>query len=141
MNFFEQELRKIVAPTYPDATYVGRACYVRLSEMNRAKIEFITGIVANQYHALRLTILNRSEGQVDILLLKLSDILGKKQTNNPNFRDGVSPHIWDDYGKAEWFVYHPNSRDYQQLTDAVSDYLEVFQEQTQTADPQWQQTM
>ena len=141
MNFFEQELRKIVAPKYPDATYVGRACYVRLSEMNRAKIEFITGIVANQYHALRLTILNRSVGQVDILLLKLSDILGKKQTNNPNFRDGVSPHIWDDYGKAEWFVYHPNSRDYQQLTDAVSDYLEVFQEQTQTADPQWQQTM
>lgn len=141
MNFFEQELRKIVAPKYPDATYVGRACYVRLDEMNRAKIEFITGIVANQDHALRLTILNRSEGQVDILLLKLSDILGKKQTNNPNFRDGVSPHIWDDYGKAEWYVYHPNSRDYQQLTDAVSDYLEVFQEQTQTADPQWQQTM
>lgn len=141
MNFFEQELRKIVAPKYPDATYVGRACYVRLDEMNRAKIEFITGIVANQYHALRLTILNRSEGQVDILLLKLSDILGKKQTNNPNFRDGVSPHIWDDYGKAEWYVYHPNSRDYQQLTDAVSAYLEVFQEQTQTADPQWQQSM
>ena len=141
MNFFEQELRKIVAPKYPDATYVGRACYVRLSEMNRAKIEFITSIVANQYHALRLTILNRSEGQVDILLLKLSDILGKKQTNNPNFRDGVSPHIWDDYGKAEWYVYHPNSRDYQQLTDAVSAYLEVFQEQTQTADPQWQQSM
>lgn len=141
MNFFEQELRKIVAPKYPDATYVGRACYVRLSEMNRAKIEFITGMVANQYNALRLTILNRSEGQVDILLLKLSDILGKKQTNNPNFRDGVSPHIWDDYGKAEWYVYHPNSRDYQQLTDAVSDYLEVFQEQTLTADPQWQQSM
>ena len=141
MNFFEQELRKIVAPKYPDATYVGRACYVRLSEMNRAKIEFITSIVANQYHALRLTILNRSEGQVDILLLKLSDILGKKQTNNPNFRDGVSPHIWDDCGKAEWYVYHPNSQDYRQLTEAVSDYLEVFQEQTQTADPQWQQTM
>lgn len=141
MNFFEQELRKIVAPKYPDATYVGRACYVRLSEMNRAKIEFITSIVANQYHALRLTILNRSEGQVDILLLKLSDILGKKQTNNPNFRDGVSPHIWDDCGKAEWYVSHPNSRDYQQLTDAVSAYLEVFQEQTQTADPQWQQSM
>ena len=32
-------------------------------------------------------------------------------------------------------------RDYRQLTEAVSDYLEVFQEQTQTADPQWQQTM
>ena len=37
MTVFEKELRKIVEPTYPDATFVGRACYVRLSEMNRAK--------------------------------------------------------------------------------------------------------
>lgn len=84
MNFFEQELHKIVAPKYPDATYVGRACYVRLDELNRAKIQFVTGIVANQYHALRISILNRNEGQVDVLLLNLSDILGKKQTGNPN---------------------------------------------------------
>ena len=141
MNFFEQELYKIVAPKYPDATYVGRACYVRLDELNRAKIQFVTGIVANQYRALRISILNRNEGQVDVLLLNLSDILGKKQTSNPNFKSGITPYIWDDYGKADWYVYHPNSQDYQQLTDAVSDYLEVFQEQTQTADPQWQQTM
>ena len=65
MTFYEQELRKIVGERYPDATYVGRACYVRLSNMNRAKIQFVTGIVANQYNALQLTILNRSEGQVD----------------------------------------------------------------------------
>ena len=133
MNFFEQELHKIVAPKYPDATYVGRACYVRLDELNRAKIQLVTGIVANQYHALRISILNRNEGRVDVLLLNLSDILGKKQTGNPNFRNGINPYIWD--------VYHPNSQDYQRLTDAVSDYLEVLQEQSQTADPQWQQTM
>ena len=46
MTFYEQELRKIVGERYPDATYVGRACYVRLDEMNRAKIQFVTtGIV------------------------------------------------------------------------------------------------
>ena len=34
-----------------------------LNDMNRAKIQFVTtGIVANQYNALQLTILNRSEG-------------------------------------------------------------------------------
>ena len=48
MNFFEQELRKIVGSAYPDATYIGRACYVRLGEENRAKIQFVTGIVSNQ---------------------------------------------------------------------------------------------
>ena len=49
MTFYEQELRKIVGERYPDATYVGRACYVRLDEMNRAKIQFVTTGIANQY--------------------------------------------------------------------------------------------
>ena len=141
MTFFEQELRKIVGAEYPDATFVGRACYVRLSDMNRAKIQFISTGIASHYDALRLTVLNRQEGEVDNLLLRFSDLLGKKMVNNPNSRDGVIPHIWDDYGKADWYVYHPNSRDYQKLTDAVTDYLEVFYEQSQTADQQWQQTM
>lgn len=141
MTFFEQELRKIVGDVYPDATFVGRACYVRLSDMNRAKIQFTTCGTADHYEALQMTILNRSDGQVDTLRLRFKDVLGTKQVNNPNFRNGVSPHAWTYNGKTEWYAYLPNSRDYQKLTDAVSEYLEVFQEQTQTADQQWQQTM
>ena len=141
MTFFEQELRKIVGAEYPDATFVGRACYVRLSDMNRAKIQFISTGIASHYDALRLTVLNRQEGEVDNLLLRFSDLLGKKMVNNPNFRDGVIPHMWDDYGKVDWYVYNPNSRDYQKLIDAVSDYLEVFQDMSQSADRAWEQTM
>ena len=141
MTFYEQELRKIVGERYPDATYVGRACYVHLSDMNRAKIQFVTGIVANQYHALQLMILNRNEGQVDVLRLQLTDLLGRKMTSNPNFSNGVMPHIWDDYGKADWYVYHPTRQDYEVLSDAVSDYLEVFQDMSQSADRAWEQTM
>ena len=136
MTFYEQELRKIVGERYPDATYVGRACYVRLSDMNRAKIQFVTGIVS-----LQMTILNRSEGQVDTLRLRFSDLLGTKVTSNPNFRNGVEPHIWDDYGKVSWYLYHPTRQDYEKLSNAVSDYLEVFQDMSQSADQQWAQTM
>lgn len=141
MTAFEQELRKIVSPRYPDATYVGRACYVRLSEMNRAKIQFISTHIASQYDALRLTILNRDEGTVDNLVLRFSDLLGKKHTSNPNFRDGVIPHLWDDCGKVAWYVYQPSSRDYQELSDAVESYLEIFQEQVQMERPGLEQTM
>lgn len=143
MKFYEQELRKIVEPVCPDATYVGRACYVRLNEMNRAKLQFITGMMSNQYDRLLVTILNRNEGAVDKLTLRFSDLLGIKQTNNPNFREGVSPHIWDDYGKADWYVYHPNSQDYKTLSTAVNSYLDVFMEQTQmeTQGQRWEQTM
>ena len=141
INAFEQELRKIVSPRYPDAAYVGRACYVRLSERNRAKVQFISTHIANQYDALLLTILNRDEGAVDNLVLRFSDLLGKKHTSNPNFRDGVIPHLWDDCGRVAWYVYQPSSRDYQELSDAVGSYLEIFQEQIQTDRPQWAQTM
>lgn len=142
MTFFEQKLRKIVGAEYPDAAFVGRACYVRLSDMNRAKIQFTTCGTADHYEALQMTILNRSDGQIDTLRLRFKDVLGTKPVpNNPNFRNGIDPHAWTYNGKTEWYGYHPNSRDYQKLTDAVSEYLEVFQEQTQTADQQWQQTM
>ena len=128
MTFYEQELRKIVGSKYPDASYIGRACYVRLDEMNRAKLQFITMGVSNQYSALRMTILNRQEGEVDNLVLRFSDLLGKRNS---------SPYIWDDHGKVDWYIYHPSRQDYQALTDAVSEYLGIFQEQEQT----WQQTM
>lgn len=128
MTFYEQELRKIVSSKYPDASYMGRACYVRLDEMNRAKLQFITMGVSNQYSALRMTILNRQKGEVDNLVLRFSDLLGKRNS---------SPYIWDDHGKVDWYIYHPSRQDYQALTDAVSEYLGIFQEQEQT----WQQTM
>ena len=86
MTFFERELRKIVEPTYPDATFVGRACYVRLSDMNRAKIEFVTCGMADHYEALQMSILNRRDGQVDALRLRFADIWGRGQMSNPNIR-------------------------------------------------------
>ena len=75
------------------------------------------------------------------LLLRFSDLLGKKMTSNPNFPGGITPHIWDDNGKLSWYVYQPSSQDYQTLSDAVSDYLQIFQEMEQNADQGWQQAM
>ena len=129
MNFFEQELRKIAGPQYPDATYVGRACYVRLSDTNRAKIQFVTCGIADHYEALQLTILNRSNGEVDTLRLHFADLLGR------------STHAGIYGGCFEWYDGCPSIGDYQKLTEAVGAYLDVFQEQAQTAGQQWQQTM
>ena len=56
MNFFQQELRKIVGPRYPDATYIGRVCYVYLSVRRRAKIQIVSWGKANVYNAIQLWI-------------------------------------------------------------------------------------
>ena len=42
MNFFQQELRKIVGPRYPDATYIGRVCYVYNDGMGSKKSADVT---------------------------------------------------------------------------------------------------
>ena len=45
------------------------------------------------------------------------------------------------YGKVDWYVYHPTRQDYEKFSNAVSDYLEVFQDMSQSANQQWAQTM
>ena len=141
MNFFINELQKIMGEKYPDATYVGRTCYIRMNEMNRAKIKFATCGTVDQYEALQLTILNRNDGQVDRIALWFKDVLGRKQVNNLNFRNGLDPYAWTYQGKTEWYGYQPNDQDYKKLSDAVHSYLEVFQEPVQTKNHDWQQSM
>lgn len=130
MTFFEQELRRLFDhdTVFADARFVGNACYGRLTDNIRVKINFTDCKVKDNYDALKVTILNRNEGQIDSMVLRFRDLWGMKQTSNPNFREGVSPHLWVDYGKARWYVYKPNQGDYKQLSEAVRNYVEVFQE-------------
>ena len=66
-------------------------------------------------------------------LMRFADILGKKQTSNPNFRDGIIPHVWTDNGNSDWYVYKPTQSDYSLLTKNVSKYISIFQETGQEA--------
>lgn len=129
MNFFEQELRKIIGQSTAaaDASYVGRSCFVRLNPDLRAKLTFITMGIASHYGALKMTILNRKEGEVDNTVLRFSDLLGKKQVMNPTFKSGIFPYIWDDHGSPMWYVYQLKQEDYQLLAESVDEYLQVFQ--------------
>ena len=126
MTFFESELRKIAEPKFPYAKYIGRACYVQLSDMNRAKIEFVTCGNANRFEALQMSILNLNDGQVDKLLLRFADVLGKGQVSNL-YNQQHGPYVWICDGKPEWYAYKPTPADYRKLSDNVSEYLGVFQ--------------
>ena len=103
MNFFEQELRKIIGQSTAaaDASYVGRSCFVRLNPDLRAKLTFITMGIASHYEALKMM--------------------------NPNFKSGLFPYIWDDHGSPMWYVYQLKQEDYQLLAESVDEYLQVFQ--------------
>lgn len=131
MNFFEQELQKIVRCGMPisSPTYTGSACFGRLDGDLRIRLQFVTLGHADHYVALKATVINRKDGAVDSALFRFSDLLGKKQVSNPNFKEGIVPYVWNDYGDHDWYVYHPNQKDYKQLCESVSDYCSVFQVQ------------
>lgn len=110
----------------------GRACLGTLGKDLRVRAEFIHTHISGEYDGLKLTVLNRTGGPVDSQVLKMKDLLGKKPVpGNPNFRDGVVPHIWDDYGKFEWYAYRPTEADYKTIRQAAEQYLGVFRERTQ----------
>lgn len=131
MNAFAQELRKILVCSSldHDVSYAGRAAYIRLDPDLRAKLEFISLHISNQYNALKLTVLNRTEGTVDVNVLRFSDLFGRKMVSNANFSDGIVPHLWDDNGDVRWYVYQPTQADRRRLAAAVDEYLQVFQVQ------------
>lgn len=137
MTFFEQELQKLFGKDtdLSDVRIVGNACYGRLSDDVRVKICFADTHVAGQYDALKVTLINRLEGPVDCMVLLFSDLWGLKKTSNPNFKNGVFPHIWKNGREVGWYVYQPVKTDYDQLFGAVNDYLSVFGEPVRRQQP------
>lgn len=129
MNFFTNELKRIFSDDalISEPSFVGRACYGYLGQDLRVRAEFIAPRIVDHYDALKISILNRTNGVVDTVSLSFKDVWGTKAVpNNPNFRDGVNPHIWVYSGKADWYAYHPSSADYKTLQNAAKEYLDVF---------------
>ena len=107
-NFFEQELRKLFedGKVIQDPVFVGRACLGGLDAGRQVRAEFVTMGHADQYEALRLTLLDNDLGVVDKLTLRLKDVWGRKEIpNNPYLKSGVDPHIWVD-GHTLLFAGH-----------------------------------
>ena len=130
-NYFEQELRKLFGDgnIISSPIYTGRSCFGTLGKDLRVRVQFISTNIADKYDALKLTVLNRTNGPVDTMVLRLKDLLGMQRIRSN--RDGLTPHIWDDHGKAEWYLYYPTVADYGTIQQAVAKYLGVFQERQQ----------
>ena len=61
--------------------------------------------------------------------LGLNEIWGKKSVpGNPNFRDGVSPHLWLNGDKLGWYAYQPTTKDFDILSESVKEYASIFKD-------------
>lgn len=128
MSYFEQELRKAFAGSDSFAPrFIGRSCYGKISEDTSIKLEFVTRDTYGKYEGIRARILHQSRGELDSLTVWFADLWGVKKVDNPNFREGLTPYLWEYQGKAEWYVYQPTPRDMEQLREAFDAYAELYQ--------------
>jgi len=130
MNQFERELQKLFdqGSNLIEVNYVGRVCYGKVNSNIRAKVEFVTCNVIDRYDGIRITLINKNDGEIDRNTLLFKDVLGHKQVSNPNFKDGIDPHLWSYGGNLEWYVYKPTEQDYRKLNSTINTYLGIFQE-------------
>lgn len=133
MNFFEQELRKVCALSeyIENPKFVGKTAVFKLSDEITGKLEFVTEGHADHYTALRMTLINRTEGQIDVQNVTLTDLLGHKQ-----FRSGntFNPYIWRDEDDVDWYGFTPTKGDYTAMAQTADDYLSCFADQEMTED-------
>ncbi len=125
---FESELRKIFesVDSLTNQKYVGRAFYASIDSNTKFKAEFISTNSYEHFDALRVRVLHKDEGELDANTIRLKEIWGMKPVANGNFPNGISPHMWISGGRLEWYAYAPNPRDYEILTDQITDYVDVF---------------
>ena len=128
MNFFEQELRTLFAEQFPNASYVGRNCYIPIDGQIRACISFQTSGYADHYDTIHAKVLDRESGTIDSVTIRLKELLGVKESYSKYLKDGVAPHIWVNGNNVSWYGFTPSSSDYSKMREAVSDYIGIFQE-------------
>lgn len=129
MSFFTEELKKCTEG-FEGRKCIGNAMYIPLGENNRLKIFFTTLGYADHYEALSISAVDKNNGVIDKNTIKFSDVWGKKQVSNPNFKDGITPYIWKYGNDVSWYVYTPTPRDMELLAEQISDYAELFMEQS-----------
>ena len=64
-NLFEQELQKLFGDgkIIDNPVCSGRACFGTLGSDLRVRAQFISTHIADEYNALKLTVLNRTDGR------------------------------------------------------------------------------
>ena len=126
----ENELRRVFGNdlVVKNTKYFGNACYGDIDKDLRLKAQMATSGISSQYTNISLSVIKRTDGIVDTSRIYFEDVLGVKPVANPNFKNGIKPHIWICDGKTEWYVYKPTEKDISMLRSAVKDYVGIFKE-------------
>lgn len=123
-ELFSGKLNGLSNVMYADTTIMGK-----LPNSNKiVKIRLNDGHKKDHYDEVVVIVIDKNANErTDYQTFGFYSMWGKLPTNNPNFREGVIPHIWQErMGKADWYVTKPNEQQKQILIDKINRYISYF---------------
>ncbi len=128
MNYFASQLKWMLGDQaeFKDAKYVGRACFVPLSNGTNIKAEFVTRGTHQKYEAIKLTAINKEDGQIDSTVLDFKDFCRSRPGSTAG---SYTPHIWTYNDKSEWYGSSPSFSEKQAIGEAANEYVSLFKPQ------------
>ncbi len=132
-NFYEKELRKIFGndDVFSNTKYISGVCYGELDNDLKVKCQLETSYIAKERDLVEISIINRKEGVVDTHKINFLDVWGAFPVpDNPNFPDGIAPHIWTYDYKTEWYGIAPQKHHYEMLRETIKSYIDIFRDKS-----------
>ena len=129
MTVFENELMKMFGKNaaLTDIRCVGNVLIGRLTPDTIAKISLITNNISGQYTAALIKVINPQSGEVDRQSINFCDAFGRSR------KEGI--HIWDSGDDMTcWHKFTPSRQNYDAISRAAEQYLEMFLEPVQDMD-------
>ena len=129
MTRFEKQLRQWfpAGEFWGTPVYTGKTMLSRFDENLLVKVSFVSTKISQHYDALRVKILNRTEGEVDSETFRFEDIIGKLRMRNGELTE---PHIWDS-GEVEWYGGSPSVTQHAMISNEVQGSVQMYQSQDQ----------
>jgi len=126
MKVFEKTLRDLFGRSalLSDTKFTGKTLLARLDRDLLVKMSFVEQGVANNYTAISVGIINRTEGVVDKQVFSFSDMVparSKETTFGRNY-----PYIWVYDGKPDWCGQPLTPREQQLIRGAILDYVGMY---------------
>ena len=126
MNFFEQQHRVITKDSaFKSITpsFIGRSCYIPLSDGRLARMDFATCGTSGEFECYEIAILDKNKGCIDKLRLRFRDYFAAQPGGCSNTN---VPHIWIYQGKASWYG-SPTASEIKKLAQAAREYIKLFE--------------
>ena len=124
MTVFEKEMRHFFKndKLIENKVFIGKVLTAKLNETTNIKVFWDTQIVADNYLGFTIKIINKANGVIDTIYVKISDIIGLIDFGDRK----IHHYIWENRGDVGWYGPEPTEQQIQKVMNVISDYIMLY---------------